>query len=413
MKIKTTTLAIVALATAAGGTTALAAPATDADGVRALVAEMIADADSRSSLLQSGGTAGHNGAFFLSSADGNFTLNMSGQAQVRYTLNFNDDVAPVDDFTPGFNNPRTALRFEGQIFGDFGYAIQGNFNRAGGAFVLEDAYMSKDLGDGLTLLWGQLRMPVLWEDMLYEKYSLAVDQSVVNAVFGQGRSQGVWLHQSNEDFRWWAGFNDGVASANTDFGASPADWALTGRIEFKAAGDWSQFDQFSSSRGSEYGAKIGLAAHWQQSPDVPGGMTTDVFAYTVDAMAAGDGWNAFAQFLGFSTDPDGGTQTDDFGVVIQGGMFVSDDWELFARYDGVFADSSRANNDDFNTITFGGNYYIHGQAAKFTVDLSWYLDDTAGNDLVAGVAGAGNSQGLMASAAEDQIAVRAQFQLLF
>jgi len=411
MNLKTSAFAIAALAATAGGTTVIAAPTTDSDDVRALVAEMIADAESRSSLLQSGGTAGHDGNFFLSSADGNFNMKMSGQLQTRYTLNFNDDDT-VDDFTPGFNAPRTALRFEGQIFGDFGYAVQGMFSRAGGAFVLEDAYMHTDLGDGLTLLWGQLRMPVLWEDMLNEKFSLAADQSVANAVFGQGRSQGIWLHQSNDDYRWWAGFSDGVASANTDFGASPADWAITGRFEWKASGDWAQFNQFSSAQGSEYAAKLGVAAHWQQSPDTPAGPTTDVFAYVFDAMAEGDGWNAFGSFVGFHTEPGVGSDTDDFGLVLQGGMFVSEDWELFARYDGVFADSNRPGDDDFNTLTFGGNYYIHGQAAKFTLDLSYYLDDTAGNDLVSGVAG-GNSIGLTPSGEADQVAIRAQFQLLF
>ncbi|MCB9837849.1 MAG: hypothetical protein H6813_00785 [Phycisphaeraceae bacterium] len=411
MNLKTRMLAIAALVTAAGGTSAIAAPTTDADGVRALVAEMIADAESRSSLLQSGGTAGHNGHFFLSSADGNFTLNFSGQSQTRYTLNFNDDNA-VDDFTPGFNQPRTALRFDGQIYGEFGYAIQGMFNRAGGGFTLEDAYIHTDLGDGLTLLFGQLRMPVLWEDMLSETHSLAADQSVVNAVFGQGRSQGIWLHQSNEDWRWWAGFSDGLNSANSDFGASPADWALTGRLEFKADGDWSQFDQFTSASGSAYAAKLGLAAHWQQSPDAPLANQTDVFAYSIDGQAEGDGWNAYVAFVGLHTAPDVGTDTDDFGIVAQGGIFVSDDWEVFGRWDLVSPDSNRAGNDDFNTITVGANYYIHGQAAKFTVDLQWFLNDSAGNDLVNGIA-ASNSLGLTPSAENDEIAIRAQFQLLF
>lgn len=401
-------MAIAALTTACGSSTALA---TDSDSVRALVAEMIADAESRSSLLQSGGTAGHDGNFFLSSTDGNFTLKMSGQQQTRYSMNFNDDSAQ-DDFTPGFSLPRTALRFEGQVFGEFGYAVQGVFNSAGGGFTLEDAYMHTDLGDGLTLLWGQLRMPVLWEDMLSEKYALAVDQSVVNAVFGQGRSQGIWLHQSNEDFRWWAGFSDGVQSANTAFGASPADWALTGRIEYKAAGDWSQFNQFSSARGSEMGLKFAAAAHWQQSPDAPAVPQTDVFAYTFDAMLAEDGWNLFAQFLGFHTDPDVGTETHDLALVLQGGVFVSDDWELFGRYDVIMPDSDRPGDDNFNTLTAGANYYIHGQAAKFTIDVSWYLDDVAGNDLVAGIA-PNSGLALMPSTEEDQVAIRAQFQLLF
>ena len=416
MKIRTSTLAIAALAAAAGGTTALA---NDADSVRALVAEMIADADSRSSLLQSGGTAGHDGNFFLSSADGNFTLKLSGQSQTRYTLNFNDEVAPRDDAVQGFSLPRTALRFEGQIYGDFGYAVQGMFSRAGGGFVLEDAYVHTEVGDGMTLYWGQGRTNFLTEDNISEKYALAVDQSVVNSVFAQGRSQGIALAGQQEDWSWEVAFTDGLRSANTDFGASPADYAFTGRVDFKAAGDWAQFDQFSSARGSEYAAKIGGAIHFQDGPETPASDGVSQFVYTVDAMAEGDGWNAFAMFVGATTDDDTtGLDTDDFGWLIQGGVFVSDDWELFGRFDMISPDSGRAGSDDFSTITVGANYYIHGQAAKFTVDLSWYLDESDNNDLVSGAdpnfgSALGSGLGLLPSAEKDMVAIRAQFQLLF
>ena len=69
-------------------------------------------------------------------------------------------------------------------------------------------------------------------------------------------------------------------------------------------------------------------------------------------------------------------------------------------------------------MTLGANYYIHGQAAKFTIELNWYLDDADANDLVSGVdpnfgAGVGTAAGLLASAEEDQVAISAQFQLLF
>jgi len=419
MKIRTSTLAIAALAASAGGTTVFAAPTTDADGVRALVAEMIADAESRSSLLQSGGTAGHDGNFFLSSADGNFTMKMSGQLQTRYTYNFNDENPPIDDTVSGFNLPRTALRWEGQIFGDFGYAIQGLYNRAGGGFTLEDAYMSTEVGDGMTLYWGQGRTSFLTEDSLYETKSLAVDQSVVNSVFGQGRSQGIALAGQEEDWSWEVAFTDGFRSANTDFGASTADYAITGRVDFKAAGDWSQFEQFTSARGSEYAAKIGGAVHFQDGPDTPVSDGVSIFGYTVDAMAEGDGWNAFAMFVGTTTDDDGtGLDTDDFGWLIQGGVFVDDDWELFGRFEQVFADSDRVNDDDFSAFTVGANYYIHGQAAKFSIDLSWYLDAPNGNDLVSGAdpnsgSGTGSGIGLLNGIEEDQVAIRAQFQLLF
>ena len=418
MKIKTSTLAIAALAAAAGGASAIAAPTTDADGVRALVAEMIADAESRSSLLQSGGAAGYDGHFFLSSADGNFNLTFSGQSQTRYTLNFNDEVAPADDSVQGFSLPRTALRFEGQIYGDFGYAIQGLFDRDGGGFVLEDAFVTTDVGDGRTLQWGQWTTSFLTEDMLFEEHALSVDQSVVNAVFAQGRSQGVSLSSQEEDWAWVVTFSDGFRSTNTDFGASPADYSFTGRVDFKAAGDWDQFHQFTSDKGSEYAAKIGGALHFQDGPDTPASGGVQQFVWTVDAQAEGDGWNAFAMVVGASTDVDGGADNDDFGWLIQGGVFVSDDWEFFGRFDMVSPDSSRAADDDFSTVTVGVNHYLHGQAAKFTVELSWYLDDTAGNELVSGAdpnfgSAVGHANGLLVSAEEDQVAISAQFQLLF
>jgi len=63
------------------------------DEVRALVAEMLADADTRSSLLMSGGNAGHDGKFFLADTDGNFRLNVGGQVQFRYIANFGDSNA--------------------------------------------------------------------------------------------------------------------------------------------------------------------------------------------------------------------------------------------------------------------------------------------------------------------------------
>ena len=70
------------------------------DNVRAIVSEMMSDAETRSSLL-AGGDAGHDGKFFIA-GDG-FRLNVGGQIQFRYLLNFrDDDVAPADDFSNGF-----------------------------------------------------------------------------------------------------------------------------------------------------------------------------------------------------------------------------------------------------------------------------------------------------------------------
>ncbi len=394
-----------------------------ADQTRAIVAEMLADAATRTSLLADGATAGHDGKFFLASPDGKFRLNASGQAQFRYTASFltDDPVVSVDDFDPGFEAPRTKLRFDGHVFEpSLFYAVQMNFDEDTGTARLEDAYVGYAWDNGWALIWGQLKMPVLWEDVLHEKYSLAADQSVVNAVINPGRSQGIWAHYSSDQWRMWLGFDDGITTANTAFNsAGEPDWAITTRWEWKIAGQWSQFDQFTSPRGSEFGAKLAAATHWQNGPDVVGVPAALVGAYTADLMLKGDGWNAFGAFVGLHIDPDaaGAASTDDFMALVQGGLYVADDVELFGRYDVVIPDNDRAANKAFNTVTFGGNYYIHGQAAKLTLDAMWFLDDTVDNALVSGIVGApgltGSAIGLRPSTDGNQLALRLQFQLLF
>ncbi len=389
-----------------------------ADEIRAIVAQTLADAQTRSSLLQASAGSGHDGRFFLASPDGNFRLNVSGQVQFRYLLSFRQDEPGVDDFEPGFSASRTALRFDGHIYSpNLFYGVQANFNNASGVFTLEDAFAGYRFDNGLLLLWGQYREPILWEDVLNETRALAVDQTVVNAVFGQGRSHGLWTHYAADDWRFWAGFNDGVRSANTDFDKAAADWGVTTRWEYKFAGDWSQFDQFASPPGSAFAAKLGAGAHFEQTADTPAAAgVTDVFAWTGDIMAVGDGWTVFVAGLGFHTSLGGGAGSfDDYGFLAQAGAFLTDDVDLFARYDVVLPDSDRAGDRAFNSVTAGSNWYLHGQAAKLTFDATWMLDDVADNDLVAAVAGTnvGDRMGLLPSGEANQVVLRLQFQLLF
>src|SRR6185369_9919421 len=56
-----------------------------AEEVKALVREVLSDADTRASLTAKSVSAGHDkGGFFLASEDGKFRLNIGGQLQLRY-----------------------------------------------------------------------------------------------------------------------------------------------------------------------------------------------------------------------------------------------------------------------------------------------------------------------------------------
>ncbi len=384
----------------------------DPDEIRAIVTEMIADAESRSSFLQSDATVGHNGHFYLSSPDGSFRLKLAGQVQFRYLLNFRDSSA-ADDFNPGFQNRRTKLAFSGHLFEDIQYKVNGAHSRATGTFRLEDAYVRMPIGEQWKMRFGQFKEGFLREELVSSKKQLLVDRSVTNELYNQGRSQGIEFEYKDDQWRFTASFSDGFRSANTDFGSVlEADWSLTGRAELLLSGNWKQFKDFTSGRGSDEALMIGAAAHYEVADRVlVGSDEAKTLAYTADISWENDGWNAFASFAGRNIQDAlgvSGADLDTFGLVFQGGVYVSDDWEVFARYDEFFNDS--AIGDDFATVTFGANNYIHGHAAKFSVDVQWHLDDFAGTF---GAVGPSTGLGTLGGAGENEVVIRAQFQLLF
>jgi hypothetical protein len=431
---------------------------SNADEVRALVSEMQADAETRSSLLQSGGTAGHDGRhFFLGSADGNFRLELSGNLQFRYYVNFRDDNdndndgTSEDDFESGFQTRRTQLYFEGHVFDpNLFYRLGANFYSNGpanganqdGDLELEDAFVGYRWDNGFSVMAGQFRGPFMREELVSDAYQLAADRSFVNETFTQGRTQGVQLGYEQEDWRAALAFNDGFNSQNSEFGSarglSPtgylvngeSDWGFTGRFEFKFAGAWDQFQDFTSMPGSDFACLLGIAGHIEggdpaASPSFPTGGEYKFYGWTADLSFEGDGWNFYVAGVGEYSDysdpdingdgvVDGDVNFGDYGIVAQGGIFIPDtDWEFFGRYDLTITDTDERNlpgDDNFNVITVGVNYYMYGHASKFTIDGQWYIDSAAQNFLNSG---AQPQLGYLADDDDNEIVIRVQWQLLF
>ncbi|MCC7388888.1 MAG: hypothetical protein IT431_08975 [Phycisphaerales bacterium] len=394
----------------------------------ALERELLADAGARAS-FQAGGTAGHDGSFFLQDAAGNNRLEIGGYTQFRYTLNNRDTSGADEDLTNGFDMVRTALEFGGNVGNpNLGYYIRGYFDTAdSGSFSLNDAYGTYTFDNGLTMVWGQFLAPVLRERNVDERYQLAADRSITGDTFDPGYTQGVAFAYTADNFKFIGSANDGASTANTPYySSSENDWALTGRVEFKWSGDWAQFDDFTSWRGTDgYAGMLGAGVHWETSGDTdadPGTVTTgatgpgDLILYTVDVSVEGNGWNAFGAFIGRTIDPESASDsTDDFGAVAQAGVFLSDNWELFGRWDSIFPDDDSTSGDDYHTITFGGNYYFFpgSHVAKFTADVQWALEDQTGASAVAGFSAPDQSTGLLTAATDDQWMLRLQMQLVF
>jgi hypothetical protein len=412
-----------------GVSAATAQTTASTDEVRAVVAEMLADAETRSSLL-AGGDAGHDGRFFIA-GDG-FRLNVGGLLQFRYVLNYRDDsdIAPGsknDDFTHGFQQARTLIDFNGELNKDWFFRVRLGRTAASDSSVDFDyAYAGYKFANGWKATWGQFKLPMLREELIADSKQLAVERSYTNAVFSQGYSEGIELAYEAEQWRAFFAFSDGLNSANTDFDArentsffrtgGQAEYAVTGRGEFLLSGNWRQMEEFTSPKGSDFGFLLGAAAHWQQSDNTPNpaDIDRDTFQFTVDASLKGDSWNLFGAFIGrYQDNTNFGTGQDlwDFGAVVQAGWRFAENTELFGRYDGIFADNDRSlTEDNYNFLTVGLNQYYAGHAAKATLDVVYAFEATQG---LSAFGSPDTLSGLLGSTDDGELAVRLQFQLVF
>lgn len=389
---------IALLAGAAMGLTTSAQAQTQ-DQARAYNAEALADAGGRTSTLASTNVTGPE---------------ISGQIQFRYILNFRDDTALANEMTNGFQTRRTKLEAKGEIADGWSYFVQIAANRDGGGVGLEEGWVKYAISETSNLTWGQFKAPGLREELVSSKRQLAAERSVMNEVFTQDRSQGVQYDWNSENTRFTVAFTDGLDSENTDIlSGSEADWAFSGRFEYMGAGDWKQFADFTSFRGSAFAWMIGGAAHYQSGGDTNGTTDLDLFQFTVDGSVEGDGWNAFAAFVYRMLDVAGGLDTDDLAFLVQGGYFLDPQWEIFGRADFIMPDTYGVGIDeDFTTVTVGVNHYVipDSHAAKFTADVVYFVDaQSESSALVSPDTGTG----LLASGEDGQFALRFQFQLLF
>lgn len=411
-----------------------------ADEIRGLVYDVLSDADTRASLLQGGGSAGYDDGFVVSSSGGNFMLRINGWLQTTWLYNHADDnAAPgppfpvgIDESIAGFQNTQTKLRFSGHVVDpSWTYAIQGGFSETGGGFGLEDAWVQYDYGNGWTARMGQFKMPLMRESLVSSRYLLSADRSLVSEWFSPGtfngndanRVQGIMFAYSDDQMRFAVSFNDGWGIANANvFGAppgfGPTEYAVTGRIEALLAGNWDQFEDFTNPQGGAEGWLVGAAVHYEEGESGTAAFEAERTIVTADVSGEFDGANVFAAFTWSNLDSNAPAfvDTDDMGLVIQGGVHISPTTEIFARYEwGDFETLNPLNfpgvQDDLSIITVGVNEYFSRHQVKWTTEVGFGIDSVPGGFTATGVSTSGWRDDV--GAQDGQFLVKTQLQLLF
>jgi hypothetical protein len=421
--------------------------------VKQLVREVLADADTRASLQGDAAVAGYGGdRFFLASADGNFRLNIGGQIQVRYIFNHRNDAGDngaggrtnADDNEGGFQIRRTKLFLDGYIGSPkITYRLQLAADRNNNSLGVEVVSIGYKVTDSLTISGGRFKDQFLRESLIADQKQMAVERSTVENIFGNNYVEGiqaVWTPV--ECAKITAAFTDGAGSGNiagttgpssltagsagNDFQNDNTHYAATVRGDVKVLGDWKQSEDFAAWSGGT-ALFVGAAATYQEGETGDMQSSTvydDTFKYTVDALFKSSGLSLYGAFVGQESrvNDQGGTNgaganaghtRENMGAMLQAGYFViPDKLEPYVRYEWLNIDSDAGSPGAVNLFTFGANYYIKKHAAKFTLDVEW-----APEGLTAASTFAGNSASTGqlndSPVNEDQVVVRAQFQLLF
>jgi hypothetical protein len=459
-----------------------------AEQVRGIVRDVLADSNERASFRTDGATSGYDRNFFIASPDGNFRLNLEGQIQVRYSYSN----VPTDSLsaTP-MHPPAPAIvpREDDQLINEYGweirrmqlnffgividpsvtYRVQLQYQRdyvvSGPPLRFADVYIQKALGDGWYTRVGQWKNFFNYEEITSSRTQQFAERSLVNEYFNTKFVQGVLLGWESKKLRIYASYNDG--GANRDIGILQAsgnltEWAFTGRAEWAMAGERGQFRDMQGWRGSPFAAMLGVAVNWQRAGGNPpegrqapgngtivpsvtransttGAVTTTraiademtLLTWTTDLNLRGDGWSAWAAFLG-NYVYDGGSVASDEGVegalslgaVVQGGYFLTDSVELIARYEGLWVTSdfngggsyqaNPFNAQTLNILTVGANWYLEKNRLKITLDGGYAFNPLLfANGLFGeGTAGA-NWRPSQTGEGTGEFVLRAQMQLLF
>ena len=401
--------------------------------IKSLVKDVLADSETRTSLQGSGATSGYNNGFFISSADGNFKLNLSLLAQARFTWNYQPGENIALEATPttngtgdgvstwAFENRRTQMAFSGNVIDpSWTYMARLNYGSAvdpytptAGAVVLQDAWVNKDFGNGFGAKVGQFKSPFMAESLRNDGAQLTAERSVVDYYFSGGYTQGIMLNYTQDMFRAMGSYNNGPRGQNGTWTPraenSPENMgnvnsiSLAGRVEFKAMGSWSQFDTESSLKSDESGLVIGAAIQYynnrglnadgdaQYAPVVvspvygtlwPDSTTTGAIDWTVDAAFKSGGMSLSAAFVGANGSYTGssadsvwpandGTYSS-YGMVVQGGYRFTDSLEAFGRWEWMNVQNAAATpGGDNGDATDVNNILTFGVNVYAGINMKW------------------------------------------
>jgi hypothetical protein len=260
--------------------------------------------------------------------------------QARYTFNQRAEPADGTAETSQFTVPRARFVLDAGITRYLSFRVRVGTLADGGA-SFEQSYADLHLGP-VVLRGGIFYLPASIADNPAPHALQALDYSQYAQQAGGGQAAGFGGRYDLGPFRAQAYLSNGARTAFTEL-ATPvaARVALTARVEgaLLTSDGLARFDSESSFRGSDFGLRLGAAAHYQKGADSFAG--GDLEQFTADVTLEGPGFNVIGAGRFLRVNPPEGNTTHDPGCMLQLGGFVHERIELWTRYNGLYSDGKR------------------------------------------------------------------------
>ena len=223
-----------------------------------------------------------------------------GFLQFRWMYN---SVSPTGS-QMGFNVRKAVIGLEGEVADNWNFVLSGEWV-PDASFDLRDAYITTDF-DGVGFTAGRFRMPFMAEWQVNEPQLLGNDYSLIAYTFGKGRSEGVRLSHSMNDFKFLVSYNNGFEQENEVLFNNDT-WGMSGRVEWTGMQDLT----------------VGAALAYNNTDSYHNLNWTVDGNYHITSQ-----WFAFASYTGRSDDVNG----DGWGVLVQTGYDYDENLTLFGQY---------------------------------------------------------------------------------
>lgn len=318
-------------------------------------------------------------------------------------IDTDEDGSTADDFH-GTELRRARLGFQGKI-SDLGYKFEADFATAGKhsdddddlsddeanisigkEVAIKDAYLSygtKFAGNKFGLKLGQSHIPFGLNTKISSKYMSFMDRPLfADSSISPARESGVVASLAAKDYSWTLATSLTNGSLN---GGSTSDTGST----FAVRGSFMPYMQDKKhllqigagylTKGNNGKFKFGqrLVSHkdatkWLKTSTDSDGSN----AFTVDAMGVYGSFHAMAEYLDYSIERDGTSDTDIDGYAIEAGYFLTGEslkwkkgytsgitpkssagaWQIAARFESLEIDEV-GSRDEADKWTVGVNYY--------------------------------------------------------